>query len=85
MAVNNIKSICSPISREQRALKKAMIIFSVKDRDLFGISNQHVGEGFYLFEDIENSNSLDQKQLKLSRPRTTGSLHLLIVLNEIYS
>lgn len=65
----------SPISNEQRMMKDALIILTVKDRDYFGISNQFVSECFISFEEIENGDPMEQRHLNLSRPNTTGSLH----------
>lgn len=51
----------------------AIILFCVKDKDLFGITNQYIAECFLTFEDIEKmNNSCEQIHLKLSRPKNTG-------------
>lgn len=50
-----------------------MLILSVKDRDLFGISNQYVAECFITFAEIERSDGVQQIHLTLNRPNTTGS------------
>jgi len=63
-----------PLTSEQRAMGTALILFCVKDKDLFGITNQYIAECFLTFEDIEKmNNSCEQIHLKLSRPKTTDS------------
>lgn len=64
----------SPISKEQRAVENAMVMFSVKDRDLFGISNQYIADCFITFAEIEGIDRMEQKHLTLNRPTTTGFL-----------
>ncbi|XP_065080920.1 protein unc-13 homolog 4B isoform X5 [Ochlerotatus camptorhynchus] len=58
---------------EQRAVKDAIILFSVKDKDLFGMSNQYLAECYLSFNDIADisceSGKIEQKHLKLTRPR----------------
>lgn len=71
----------SPISREQREIENALVIFNIKDRDLFGISNQYVAECFIPFAEIEHSNSTEQKHLTLNRPMTTGLFRILLIKN----
>lgn len=63
---------CSPIGREQRSREDALIVFCVKDQNLFGMSNQFISECIISFKDIEESNKSEQKHLKLSRPKTSG-------------
>ncbi|XP_055617966.1 protein unc-13 homolog 4B isoform X2 [Toxorhynchites rutilus septentrionalis] len=57
---------------EQRAVKDAIILFSVKDKDLFGMSNQYLAECYLSFNDIANiaseTGKIEQKHLKLTRP-----------------
>lgn len=62
----------SPISKEQRSIENALIMFCIKDQDLFGISNKYVAEGFVTFEQIARTGRLEQMHLKLSRPTVTG-------------
>ncbi|XP_062536570.1 protein unc-13 homolog 4B isoform X3 [Armigeres subalbatus] len=57
---------------EQRAVKDAVILFSVKDKDLFGMSNQYLAECYLSFNDIADisgeSGKIEQKHMKLTRP-----------------
>lgn len=66
----------SPLTAEQRALPNALVMFSVKDQDLFGISNQYVADCFITFREIEQANAQQQVHLKLSRPPTLGKWFL---------
>lgn len=63
----------SPISREQRSIENGLIMFCIKDQDLFGISNKYVAEGFVTFEQIASTGRLDQMHIKLSRPTVAGA------------
>ncbi|XP_055586093.1 protein unc-13 homolog 4B isoform X2 [Uranotaenia lowii] len=57
---------------EQRAVNDALILFSVKDKDLFGMSNQYLAECYLSFNDVADnpseSDKLKQKHLLLTRP-----------------
>lgn len=53
-------------------MKNALIHFSVKDKDLFGISNQYIADCFVLFNEIGNYDKQQQIHLKLNRPSTLG-------------
>lgn len=53
-----------------------MLILSVKDRDLFGISNQYVAECNITFAEIKCSDGVEQIHLTLNRPNTTGLFKL---------
>ncbi|XP_058467926.1 protein unc-13 homolog 4B isoform X4 [Malaya genurostris] len=57
---------------EQRLVKDAVILFSVKDKDLFGMSNQYLAECYMSFNDIADvsseSGKIEQKHLRLTRP-----------------
>lgn len=64
----------SPISREQRSIENAMIMFSVKDQDFLGISNKYIAECFITFDEIARSDPMEQIHLKLSRPTVAGLL-----------
>lgn len=59
-------------------MDNAVVVFSVKDRDLFGISNQYVAECFISFEEIARGDKTEQKHLKLSRPTSSGENIFLI-------
>uniref|UniRef100_A0A182J7R8 Munc13-4 n=1 Tax=Anopheles atroparvus TaxID=41427 RepID=A0A182J7R8_ANOAO len=58
---------------EQRAIPNALIMFSIKDKDLFGMSNQYLAECYLSFNDIadvsEDSGKIEQKHLVLTRPQ----------------
>lgn len=64
----------SPISNDQRSIEKAMVIFSVKDRDLLGFSNQYIAECFLPFNEIVKIQPTEQIRLTLSRPKSTGEI-----------
>lgn len=55
-------------------MQNAVIQFSVKDKDLFGISNQYIADCFVLFNEIEHFDKQQQIHLKLNRPSTLGGL-----------
>lgn len=51
----------------------ALVTFCIKDKDLFGMSNQYIAECYLSFADIvAASGTNEQVHLKLSRPRNTG-------------
>ncbi|XP_037921818.1 protein unc-13 homolog 4B isoform X3 [Hermetia illucens] len=56
-----------PLTPDQLRMHTALLVFSVKDKDLFGMSNQYLAECYLSFEDIENSQG-EQIHMKLSRP-----------------
>ncbi|XP_059619903.1 protein unc-13 homolog 4B isoform X1 [Phlebotomus argentipes] len=55
------------LSPEQKAMKNAIILFSVKDKDLFGMSNQYIAESYLSFGEIAEMGE-EQIHLPLSRP-----------------
>lgn len=55
-------------------MQNALVHFSVKDKDLFGISNQYIADCFVLFSEIANFDQQQQIHLKLNRPPTLGGL-----------
>lgn len=59
------------LNEEQRNLRTALLVFSVKDRDMFGMSNQYIAEAYLSIDDIENSN-YEQIHMTLSRPEYKG-------------
>lgn len=71
------------LSTEQRSLKDAIIMFSVKDQDYFGMANQYVAEAFLSFKDISDitgdNGSVKQMPLTLSRPLNEGNCLFLKV------
>jgi hypothetical protein len=64
------------LTEEQRKLSDAIILFSVKDKDYFGMANQYVADAFMMFKDIADTNSdsgsIQQMHLKLTRPQNEG-------------
>lgn len=61
------------LTNEQRNMKDAIIMLSVKDKDYFGMSNQYVADGFVMFNEItdisQDSGSVKQMHLTLTRPQ----------------
>lgn len=56
-------------------MDNAVILFSVKDKDLFGMSNQYIAECYLAFKDIpleEEESAREQTHLSLSIPTLTG-------------
>lgn len=51
-------------------MHNAVVMFSVKDKDLFGYSNQYIAECYLIFQNIPDDYS-DQIHLKLNRPTCT--------------
>jgi BAI1-associated protein 3 len=51
-------------------------MFSVKDKDYFGMSNQYLAESFISFSEIadvtSDSGKIQQIHLKLNRPKKLG-------------
>uniref|UniRef100_A0A182QWZ4 Munc13-4 n=1 Tax=Anopheles farauti TaxID=69004 RepID=A0A182QWZ4_9DIPT len=58
---------------EQRTISNALIMFSIKDKDLFGMSNQYLAECYLSFNDIADisgdTGKIEQKHLVLTRPQ----------------
>lgn len=57
-------------------MNEAIILFSVKDHDYFGMANQYVAEAFLMFKDIADisgdSGTIKQLHLTLTRPQNDG-------------
>lgn len=49
-------------------------MFSVKNKELLGISNKYIGECFVTFRQIADSEQKQQINLILNRPTATGLL-----------
>lgn len=53
-----------------------MIMFSIKDKDLFGMSNQYLAECYLGFSDIADisgdTGKIEQQHLVLTRPNRMG-------------
>lgn len=64
------------MSDDQKKIQEAIILFSVKDHDYFGMANQYVAESFLMFKDIADiaadSGSIKQLHLTLTRPQNDG-------------
>lgn len=62
-------------------MDEAIILFSVKDKDYFGMSNQYVADAFLMFKDIaditNDTGSIKQLHLNLTRPQNEGKLNIL--------
>lgn len=71
-------SVCRTFTPDQRNVKDAIILFSVKDKDLFGMSNQYLAECYLSFNDIADitgeSGKIEQKHLILTRPYRLGKI-----------
>lgn len=61
----------SDLNVEQRSKEDSLILFSVKDKDLFGMTNQYIAECYTTFADLQDSEG-QQVILNLSRPEYTG-------------
>ncbi|XP_037732487.1 protein unc-13 homolog 4B isoform X1 [Drosophila subpulchrella] len=61
------------LSEQQRKEKNSLIVFSIKDKDLFGMSSQYIAESYISFEDIEVTPLGEQIMMNLSRPEYTDS------------
>lgn len=61
-----------PLTPEQRNLKNGLLQFVIKDKDLFSMSNQFIGEAYVNFSEIPETpaplSSLPQMHLTLTRP-----------------
>ena len=66
-------------------MPEAIILFSVKDHDYFGMANQYVAEAFLMFKDIVDitgdSGSIKQMNLTLTRPQNDGNLIIIYLIN----
>ncbi|KAI8044363.1 protein unc-13 homolog 4B isoform X1 [Drosophila gunungcola] len=60
------------LTEQQRNDKNSLILFSVKDKDLFGMSSQYIAECYISFEDLEATPG-EQIMMNLSRPEYTDS------------
>lgn len=80
---NNQFSSRRSLSDDQRKMNDAIILFSVKDKDYFGMSSQYVADAFMMFQDIaditSDSGTIKQLHLKLTRPQNEGKRHLIII------
>lgn len=69
---------CRILTPEQRNYKNGLVVFNVKDKDMFGMSNQYLAEAFLHFSEIpdtsEDIRGLPQVHLMLSRPTKLGKI-----------
>lgn len=70
--IHSILCLSSPMTSEQRSGNSNLVIFSIKDRDFFGITNTFLSECSISFGEIDQNNRREQKHLKLSRPTMAG-------------
>jgi BAI1-associated protein 3 len=74
------------LNNDQRNMEDAIILFSVKDKDYFGMSNQYVADAFLMFKDISDitsdTGSVQQMHLKLTRPLNDGKSSSHFDMNE---
>lgn len=80
------------MNADQRKMPEAIILFSVKDHDYFGMANQYVAEAFLMFKDIVDitgdSGSIKQMNLTLTRPHNDGNIYYFFlnkIINYIFS
>lgn len=62
----------SALTSDQVRVKNALILFSVKDKDYFGMANQYIAEALLSFEEILNGSASEQLHLTLTRPNNLG-------------
>lgn len=55
------------LAPEQRSKSDALILFSIKDKDLFGMSNQYIAECYLMFKEIDEMAD-NQIHLTLTKP-----------------
>ncbi|XP_017020717.1 protein unc-13 homolog 4B isoform X1 [Drosophila kikkawai] len=60
------------LSEHQRSAKNSLIVFSIKDKDLFGMSSQYIAECYISFADLDALQG-EQIMMNLSRPEYTDS------------
>ncbi|XP_020817785.1 protein unc-13 homolog 4B isoform X3 [Drosophila serrata] len=60
------------LSEHQRNAKNSLIVFSIKDKDLFGMSSQYIAECYISFGDLDALQG-EQIMMNLSRPEYTDS------------
>ncbi|XP_034664063.1 protein unc-13 homolog 4B isoform X4 [Drosophila subobscura] len=66
------QEFCIILNEQQMAAGDSLILFSVKDKDLFGMSSQYIGECYISFTDLRESEG-EQIIMNLSRPEYTDS------------
>ncbi|KAL9892595.1 protein unc-13 homolog 4B isoform X1 [Glossina fuscipes] len=60
------------LTQDQQEKQNSLILFSIKDKDYFGMTNQYIAECYITFADLL-ANENDQIHMELSRPEYTAS------------
>lgn len=60
------------LTEEQVRVKNPLLLFSVKDKDLFGMANQYIAETLVSLETIQSGKASEQIHLTLTRPNNMG-------------
>ncbi|EDV98565.1 GH22370 [Drosophila grimshawi] len=63
------------LNAEQRQMKDSLIFFTIKDKDLFGMTSQYIAECYITFADITAYEG-EQIVMNLCRPEYSDSLAL---------
>lgn len=63
------------LANDQAKIKDALVMFVMKDQDLFGATNDYMAEAFVPLNDVdqvEPNKYPKMRNLKLNRPKNTG-------------
>lgn len=60
------------LTEEQLRVKNSLLLFSVKDKDLFGMANQYIAETLLSLDTIQSGSAHEQIHLTLTRPNNMG-------------
>lgn len=60
------------LTEEQLKVRNPLLLFSVKDKDLFGMANQYIAEALLSLETIKDGSASEQIHLTLTRPSNMG-------------
>ncbi|XP_023169664.2 protein unc-13 homolog 4B isoform X2 [Drosophila hydei] len=63
------------LNAEQRQMEDSLILFCIKDKDLFGMTSQYIAECYITFADLSASEG-EQILINLCRPEYTDSLSI---------
>lgn len=76
--------IFRPLTPEQRAMSDAIIVFCVKETDMFGVSHRYNAECYLSFNEITDITGdvgkVQQILMPLTRPTKTGNYKTLSLL-----
>lgn len=64
------------LTEDQLRTKNPIVLFSVKDKDLFGMANQYIAETLLSLDAIQSGSAVDQVHLTLTRPNNMGECGL---------